>query len=221
MSRLLFRSLLLGLCCVALACGAELSIEDVLSDDVGAPSSPAAAPAAPAPAPEEAAPAPAPAPLPPVSADPPLVRKIIVRGGFVPEADVKAKMGTREGLRLDKKVLEEDFQRLYRWGRFADVQFRTEAVPGDASQVDIIVLLREKNVIKRISFRGNKKFKADKLLKMIKSTTGERYDEGQAARDARNIEQEYNAHSPWNCSPTAAGILSISFCGDVSTFSIR
>ena len=38
---------------------------------------------------------------------------------------------------------------------------------------------------------------------------------------AVNIEAEYNAHSPWNCSPTAAGIFDIRSEGLVMTSSIR
>ena len=185
MLKLLLRSVLLALLALSVSAGAELSLDDVLSDAPGGKElAPAASQEVAPPAAEAPTPPPAPVPVGPVT-----VRKIIVQGGFVRAEEIKAKMGTREGMVLDKKVLEEDFQRLYRWGRFADVQFRTDAA--GAGQVDIVVLLREKNLIKRISFRGNKKFRADKLLKMIKSAAGERYDEGQASRDARNIELEY------------------------------
>jgi hypothetical protein len=34
--------------------------------------------------------------------------------------------------------------------------------------------------------------------------------------DAANIEQEYNAHSPWNCVPTERGIKASTSCGVVS-----
>ena len=38
---------------------------------------------------------------------------------------------------------------------------------------------------------------------------------------AVNIEAEYNAHSPWNCSPTTTGIFDIRSDGLVMTSSIR
>ncbi|GHS92238.1 outer membrane protein assembly factor BamA [Planctomycetales bacterium] len=163
---------------------AELSIDDVLSDNLAAAPAPAAneTPASAA----SAASAPAPAPDRPLT-----VNKIYVRGGYVTENEVKDKMGTREGMTLDKRILEEDFQRLYRLGKFADVQIKQELVPGSDDRVNVTVLLREKDLIKRIAFVGNQKFKANKLLEMVKSKSGERYDEGQAARDARNIENEY------------------------------
>ncbi len=120
----------------------------------------------------------------------PVVNRIIVRGSFITESEVKARLGTREGQPLDKKVLEEDFQRLYKMGRFADVQIKHEVVPGQ-NRINIIILLREKDVIKRISFRGNKGQKPNNLIKEIKSKTGERYDTGQATRDARTLEDFY------------------------------
>lgn len=121
----------------------------------------------------------------------PLVNKIKIVGGFASDSEIKARMGTREGTLLNRKVLEEDFQRLYKMGRFADVQIKEEQVPGQMHTVNIVVLLREKNVIKRVTFRGNKGIKSSKLLKLIKSKAGERYDEGQANRDARALEDEY------------------------------
>lgn len=131
----------------------------------------------------------------------PVVNKIFVRGGYITESEVKARLGTREGQLLDRKTLEEDFQRLYKMGRFADVQIKQEAVPGD-NRINIIILLREKNIIKRVSFRGNKNKKPDKLLKLIKSQAGERFDEGQATRDARAIEEKYKEDFYYFCKVT-------------------
>ncbi len=119
----------------------------------------------------------------------PIVNDIIIRGGFATASEIQAKMGTRKGRPLDKKILEEDFQRLYKLGQFADVQIKEEALPDN--QVNIIVLLREKNLIRRISFRGNK-VKAKKLEKNIESKIDTRYDQGQATRDARSLEEYYN-----------------------------
>ena len=124
------------------------------------------------------------------SAQHPIVNKIVVRGGFITVSEIQAKMGTREGRVLDRKILEEDFQRLYKSGQFADVQIKEEVLPD--YRVNIIVLLREKNIIRRISFRGNDTQKARKFEKIIKSKIDERYDEGQATRDAREIEEYYH-----------------------------
>lgn len=122
------------------------------------------------------------------TAESPIVNDIIIRGGFATASEIQAKMGTRKGRPLDKKVLEEDFQRLYKLGQFADVQIKEEVLPG--YRVNIIILLREKNLIRRISFRGNK-VKPKKLEKVIESKIDTRYDEGQATRDARALEEYY------------------------------
>ncbi len=122
------------------------------------------------------------------TADQPIVNDIIIRGGFASASEIQAKMGTRKGRPLDKKVLEEDFQRLYKLGQFADVQIKEEILPG--YRVNIIILLREKNLIRRITFRGNK-VKPNKLEKEIESQIDTRYDEGLATRDARALEEYY------------------------------
>ena len=123
------------------------------------------------------------------TAEAPIVNDIIIRGGFASASEIQAKMGTRKGRPLDKKILEEDFQRLYKLGQFADVQIKEEVLPD--YRVNIIVLLREKNLIRRISFRGNDTIKPKKLEKEIKSQIDTRYDEGQATRDARALEEYY------------------------------
>ncbi len=128
-------------------------------------------------------------PADPAIADAPIVNDIIIRGGFASASEIQAKMGTRKGRPLDKKILEEDFQRLYKMGKFADVQIKEEVLPDN--KVNIIVLLREKNLIRRITFRGNK-VKPKKLQKEIESKIDTRYDEGQATRDARSLEEYYN-----------------------------
>ncbi len=123
----------------------------------------------------------------------PIVKNIRVRGSLAhtPE-EIKYKMRTREGQPLDKKILEEDFRRLYGMGTFADVQIREEAVPGE-NAVNIIVLLREKALIRRILFRGNKQIKTRKLREKIESKVGERYDPDMANRDAHVLEDWYKS----------------------------
>lgn len=119
----------------------------------------------------------------------PTVVQIVVQGAIThPVHEIKAKMGTREGRPLSQQVLDEDFQRLFNMGTFADVQIKVEEVEGG---VKVIVLLREKNVIRRIVFRGNKQVKTKRLMDLIKSKVGGRFDEGQANRDARAIEDWY------------------------------
>lgn len=126
------------------------------------------------------------------AASAPVVREIRVVGSlqYTPQ-EIKAKMRTREGHPLDRKVLEEDFQRLFKLGTFADVQIKESPVEGQPDQIDLSVLLREKNLIRRIVFRGNERVKSKKLEEKIQSKAGTRFDDGQVARDCRAIEEWY------------------------------
>jgi len=120
---------------------------------------------------------------------PRVVQRIDVRGCVTLTPDqVKYKMGTREGKPLDPKVLSADFKRLSELEAVADVQIKEEDAEGG---VRLIVLLREKGILRRVIFRGNDQVKSKKLLSLIKSAVGERYDAGQVNRDRRAIEDWY------------------------------
>ncbi len=120
----------------------------------------------------------------------PVVSRIDVRGcvTLTPE-QVKYKMGTREGQPLDRQILDEDFQRLFKMGIFDDVQIKEEALPDG---VRLIVLLREKDLIRRISYRGNTQIREKRLAELIKTKVGDRFGPGQVNLDARAIEDWYH-----------------------------
>lgn len=118
----------------------------------------------------------------------PVVNEIIVRGIYKLTPDeIKYRMGTREGEVFNKQVLDEDFERLRAMGEFADVQFKIEDVPG-RNRINIIVLLREKSIIRRITFLHDGRTRLSHLEDQVQSKVGELYDAGQVARDARAIE---------------------------------
>ncbi|MCX7934317.1 MAG: hypothetical protein N3A66_03555, partial [Planctomycetota bacterium] len=123
----------------------------------------------------------------------PVVKKIDVSfvGGSVTTTPdkVKAMMGTREGQPLDENVLDEDHKRLFKMGIFEDVQIKKEEAEDG---VRLSVILREKNVIRRIIFRGNQQVKAKKLQDLIQSKVGERFDAGVVNSDRRKIEDWYH-----------------------------
>jgi len=123
----------------------------------------------------------------------PLVKRIDVSfvGGSVTTTPdkVKAMMGTREGQPLDENVLDEDHKRLFKMGIFEDVQIKKEEAEDG---VNLSVILREKNVIRRIVFRGNQQVKAKKLQDLIQSKVGERFDAGVVNSDRRKIEDWYH-----------------------------
>ncbi|MCC8189722.1 MAG: outer membrane protein assembly factor BamA [Planctomycetes bacterium] len=95
------------------------------------------------------------------------------------------RMSTRIGHPLNERTLEGDFQRLAAMGVFDDIQIRKEFVDGG---VKITIVVREKDIIRRIEFSGNRQIKTRKLTSLIESKVGERYDPGKANRDRRAIE---------------------------------
>ncbi|MCD8352525.1 MAG: outer membrane protein assembly factor BamA [Planctomycetaceae bacterium] len=95
------------------------------------------------------------------------------------------RMSTRVGYPLRERTLDGDFQRLTAMGVFDDIQIRKEMVQGG---VKIIIVVREKDIIRRIEFTGNQQVKTRKLNTLIESKVGERFDAGRANRDRRAIE---------------------------------
>ncbi|MCC8108120.1 MAG: hypothetical protein LIQ30_03545, partial [Planctomycetes bacterium] len=95
------------------------------------------------------------------------------------------RMSTRVGHPLRERTLDGDFQRLASMGLFDDIQIRKEMVAGG---VKITVVVREKDIIRRIEFVGNQQVATRKLNPLIESKVGERYDAGKANRDRRAIE---------------------------------
>ncbi len=95
------------------------------------------------------------------------------------------RMSTRVGYPLSERTLDGDFQRLAGMGLFDDIQIKKEFVDGG---VKIIVIVREKDLIRRIEFTGNKQIKSKKLSGLIESKVGERFDAGKANRDRRAVE---------------------------------
>ncbi len=101
---------------------------------------------------------------------------------------VRHMMNTRPGEPLDMGALDADFERLKNSGLFAEVQIKFEEAPGG---VRVLVLVREKDIIRRILIRGNRRISERKLEELIQVQVGQRYDPGLVSRDARAIEDFY------------------------------
>ena len=95
------------------------------------------------------------------------------------------RMSTRVGHPLRERTLDGDFQRLAAMEVFDDIQIKKEFVDGG---VKIVVVVREKDIIRRIEFAGNRQIKTRKLHSLIESKVGERFDAGKGNRDRRAIE---------------------------------
>ncbi|MHC4870567.1 MAG: outer membrane protein assembly factor BamA [Planctomycetota bacterium] len=119
----------------------------------------------------------------------PVVKEILVVGNkYVKSSDIKYRMRTRINKPLDRKVLDEDFKRLWKMGNFSDVQIHEEKAGGG---IRLRVVVKEKSLIRRVAFRGNKQVNTKSLKKLISSDVGQNYDPGIANRDVRAIEDWY------------------------------
>jgi outer membrane protein insertion porin family len=75
-------------------------------------------------------------------------------------ATVLAKIKTREGAIFSPSVIKDDIKVLYQLGHFEDVQVKTE---GFESGLKVIFVLKEKPLIREISFEGNDELTTEKL----------------------------------------------------------
>ncbi len=75
-------------------------------------------------------------------------------------ATILAKIKTREGGFFSPSQIKEDIKTLYQLGHFEDVQVRTE---GFESGLKVIFVVKEKPLIREISFEGNDELTTEKL----------------------------------------------------------
>lgn len=100
----------------------------------------------------------------------------------------RSKMVTAPGKRFSQTVLDEDIRRLVRTGRFVDVRAETTTEQG---QTSIRMLLRERQLIVSIEFRGNKKFSDKALSKEFDLAPGEPLNTFSVRQAVLAIEQRY------------------------------
>ncbi|MFH0939282.1 MAG: POTRA domain-containing protein, partial [Planctomycetota bacterium] len=110
------------------------------------------------------------------------VQEIDIRGlSRVDEGTLLRLIRTRKGRPLDGKTWAEDWRRLEQSGYFLDVRTSEPIIwPGG---VKLVIDLIEKASISKVEFRSNKSVSASKLLGVIKSYEGGRYDKGQVHLD--------------------------------------
>ena len=118
------------------------------------------------------------------------VQEIEIHGlSRVDEATVLRLIRIRKGRPFDRKSWDEDWHRLDESGYFLDVR-TTEPQPYPGG-VLLAIDFKEKGSISKITFSGNKAVSSVKLLDVIKSNEGGRYDPGQIHEDMKLIEKYY------------------------------
>ena len=75
-------------------------------------------------------------------------------------ATILAKIKTREGTVFSPSLIKEDIRVLYQLGHFEDVQVKTE---GFENGLKVIFLIKEKPLIREITFEGNDELTLEKL----------------------------------------------------------
>ncbi len=117
------------------------------------------------------------------------VLSVNVRGNQVVSTNtVLNKIITREGQTLSQEAINEDIKRLYATGFFRDIRFDVDP---QQSGVNVILVVDEKPVVKKITIQGAKAFKEDKLRKEINILEGQILDEKFVVEGVQKIEQRY------------------------------
>lgn len=99
------------------------------------------------------------------SAEEVLVTLIEVQGNRrIESATVLAKIKTREGSAFSPSLLREDIKLLYQLGHFEDVQVKTE---GFEQGLKVIFWVKEKPLIREISYEGNEEVSLEKLKEIV------------------------------------------------------
>jgi len=140
-------------------------------------------------------PAPAPVPVTPDETQPDwaegqIVQEIDIRGLIrVDEGTVLKLMRTRKGRPFERRVWDDEFHRIDDSGFFLNVR-TTEPIswPGG---VKLAIDLVEKASVSKIIFKGNKAVSPTKLMGVIKSFEGGRFDKGQVHLDMQALKKDY------------------------------
>lgn len=95
------------------------------------------------------------------AAEEPKITMVEVQGNRrIETATILAKIKTREGTTFSPSQIKEDIKTLYQLGHFEDVQVKSE---GFENGLKVIFSVREKPLIREISYEGNDALTVDKL----------------------------------------------------------
>jgi outer membrane protein insertion porin family len=113
----------------------------------------------------------------------------------VAEQVVRANMQLQEGSALEDSLIDRDIRGLYRTGQFEFIEFKRGALTD--GRVDLVVEVTAKFRVSTITFEGNQRVKAKRLLKEAKTKENMPLDERQVKEDSEKI-REYYQKSGYN-----------------------
>jgi len=150
-------------------------------------------------APAEAEPVDTPDPTPPAAEPdvPPgmtgfptiIVREVRVIGNSrVEAAAVRAVLKTSPGKVLDPEAVAADLKRIFRMGFFEDARIELAGDPEDGL---VVVSLKEKPLISKVTISGNKELKTDKIKEVVDVRRGEILSLSKVKRNVEKIREKY------------------------------
>jgi outer membrane protein insertion porin family len=95
---------------------------------------------------------------------------------------------TRQGVDLDQQVINEDIKRLYGTGYFQDIRIDVEET---TEGIQLIVVVDEKPVVKRILIEGNELFKERDIRKELGVLEGQTLDEFAIKQGINKVTDQY------------------------------
>jgi outer membrane protein insertion porin family len=125
-----------------------------------------------------------------------LVTLIEVQGNRrIESATVLAKIKTREGEPFSPSQLKEDIRLLYQLGHFEDVQVKTE---GFEQGLKVIFWVKEKPLIREISYEGNEEVTAEKLKEIVTLLPRTAFNQQLIQDNAEKIRLKYQDSGYYN-----------------------
>lgn len=107
----------------------------------------------------------------------------------VNEQVVRANMQLREGGDFDELTLDRDIRSLYRTGLFEFIEVKNEEV--DKTTYNLVVEVTPKYRVFGVRFEGNKRMKATRLEKEVKTKANQALDERQVKEDSEKLREYY------------------------------
>jgi len=104
-----------------------------------------------------------------VRADTPFIGTIQVEGlRRVPEQTVRARIGSREGTRLDARQIALDVRELARLGWFGDISVEANPARDGASRTRLIYHVEENPFLTETEFAGSRALSGERILQLLK-----------------------------------------------------
>lgn len=132
-------------------------------------------------------------PAPAVGQEQLLIREITITGNrMVEEATIRARLESREGDVFDPELITSDVRALYELGFFEDIRVDAEGFEGG---LRIAFVLKEKPIIRSLSFEGNDKVSDSDIREKLEFAARTVYSPAAVAQAVRQLESIYREKS--------------------------